>query len=288
MIKRVWRIFVAIITLGIVRLENKNATAIRAGIIDEKIGQVAKAEQGLGELAGAVRAQTREVSRLEEEQNRLTGRKNHFLGIVKKSESGSDEATTAKESALKYHRELADVVPSLNHARDALVNLTREYEASKALIISAKGDVKDAKRKGVRLEQRRKSAVRREQLVTTTSSLRGVAGIGDDLAALDEQIEAGIDNLEGAAFVAADMATEALADRELTASIALQETDAAFDRELAAMEADTSEVIDITPTADTPVLPERSETSRELPSFEPAPERETVPVKRTSRTESSS
>lgn len=284
MIKRIWRIFVAVITLGIVRLENKNAQAIRNTIIDEKVAQVAKAEQGLGELAGAVRAQTREVDRLEQEHKTLTQRKTHFLGIVKASAPESPEAAQAKQKALGYHRELAGVTNDLNVARQELTRLANEYEASKQLIVDARSSVKDAKKKGARLAQRQKSAQRREQLVKTTSSLRGFHGVGDDLAALDEQIEAGIDALEGAAFVAADMASQELAERQLDAQIAQTETDAAFEAELAAMEADTSEVIDVdaTPVADTPVLPERSESTRELPSFEPdsVRERETVPASR--------
>lgn len=281
MIKRIWRIFVAVITLGIVRLENKNASAIRATIIDEKVGQVAQAERGLGELAGAVRSQTREVDRLEKEHRTLTQRKAHFLGVVKASASGSPEATTAKNQALSYHRQLSDVTNDLNVARTELTRLANEYEASKQLIVQARTDVKTAKKKGARQDQRLKSAKRREQLVKTTSSLRGLGGIGDDLAALDDQIESGIDALEGAAFVAADMASNELAERQLDAQIAQQETDAAFEAELAAMEADDSEVVDVSPVADTPVLPEKSTSSREVPSFEPEPvEREKVPATR--------
>ena len=284
MLKRIWRVFVAIITLGLVKLENKNAGAIRATIIDEKVGQVAQAEQGLGDLAGAVRSQTREVSRLEGESNTLTGRKSHFLGVVKASAAGSPEATTAKNKALSYHRQLTDITNDLNVARTELQRLANEYEASKSLIVQARTDVKDAKKKGARQDQRLKSAKRREQLVKTTSSLRGLGGIGDDLANLDDQIELGIDALEGAAFVAADMASQEMGERQLDAQIAQAETDASFEAELAAMEADDSEVVDVTPVADTPVLPERSTSAQEVPSFEPTPERETVPV---SRSESS-
>jgi len=281
MLKRIWRVFIAIITLGLVKLENKNASAIRATIIDEKVGQVAQAEKGLGDLAGAVRSQTREVSRLEGEFNTLTGRKTHFLGVVKANAAGSPEAQAAKTKALSYHRQLTDITNDLNAGRTELTRLANEYEASKQLIVQARTDVKDAKKKGSRQDQRLKSATRREQLVKTTSSLRGLGGIGDDLANLDDQIEAGIDALEGAAFVAADMASQEMGERQLDAQIAQAETDAAFEAELAAMEADDSEVVDVTPVADTPVLPERSETSREVPSFEPTPERETVPVSRT-------
>ena len=277
MIKRLWRIFVAIITLGIVRLENKNATAIRNTIIDEKVQQVAKAEQGLGQLAGAVRSQTREVDRLEGEFKTLTQRKTHFMGIVKASTPGSPEASEAKANALRYHRQLTDVTNDLNAARTELSRLANEYEASKQLIVDARSSVKDAKKKGARLAQRQQSAQRREQLVRTTSSLRGLNGIGDDLAQLDEQIEAGIDALEGAAFVAADMASRELAERRLDAQIQQQETDAAFEAELAALDADTSEIVDVEPVR--PALTEGDD-SRKLPENLGEVEREPVPVSR--------
>ena len=204
--------------------------------------------------------------------------------VVKAKAAGSPEAAQAKTAALSYHRQLADIIETLNAARVELTRLANEYEASKALIVQARGDVRTAKKRGVQLEQRRKSATRREQLVRTTSSLRGLGGIGDDLAALDEQIEDGIDALEGAAYVAADMASQELGERQLDAQIAQGETDAAFEAELAAMEADTSEVIDVEPIqrADTPALPERSASAQEAPSFEPVPEREAVPVSRSS------
>jgi hypothetical protein len=207
MLKRIWRLFVAIISLGLVRLENKNAGAVRNQIIDEKVGQVAQAKRGLGELAGAVRAQTREVARLEGESKTLVGRKAHFLGLVQSAVPNSPEATEAKESALGYHRQNAEVISDLNAARTELTRLTDEYEISKGLVTQAQVDVRDAKKKGARQDQRVKAARRREQLVQTTSSLRGVSGIGDDLATLDEQIETEIDNLEGAAYVAADLAS---------------------------------------------------------------------------------
>jgi hypothetical protein len=283
MIMRIWRIVVAICTLGIVRLETKNATAVRATLIDARVGQVAAAERGLGELAGAVKAQTREASRLEKEVRLLTQRKAHFMGIVKASEPGSDAANEAKERALSYHRQLAEITNDLNLGRSELTRLVNEYEASKQLILHARVDVRDAKKKGVRLDQRRKSAERREQLVRTTTSLRGLGGISDDLAMLDEQIEAGIDALDGAAFVAADMASQELAERQLDCEISRQDTDATFEAELAAMEADTSEVVDVEPN--TRALPEPS-TDRELPIFD-TPERETVPVTRSTDSKTS-
>jgi hypothetical protein len=278
MIKRLWRVFIAVITLGIVRLETKNAGAIRNQIVDEKVQQVASAERGLGELAGAVRAQTREVDRLEKEHRALSLRKAHFLEIVRASSPGSATATEGKAGALQYHRQLASVASDLNTARAELIRLANEYEASKQLIVQARGDVRDAKRKGVRLEQRRKSAVRREQLVKTTTSLRGLGGIGDDLAQLDEQIEAGIDALEGAAFVAADMASQEVSERHLDAQIQQQETDAAFEAELAAMEADTSEVVDVDSVV--PRLTENAEGNK-LPDFVGEPDREPVSARTT-------
>ncbi len=287
MIKRIWRVFIAICTLGLVRLENKNASAIRKTIIDEKVGQVAAAEKGLGDLAGAVRSQTREVDRLEQEHKTLNQRKAHFLGVVKTAAAGSPAAATAKGKALGYHRQLTDVTGDLNSARTELTRLANEYEASKSLIVQARSDVKDAKKKGARQDQRLKSAKRREQLVRTTSSLRGLGGIGDDLANLDDQIEAGIDGLEGAAYVAADMASQELGERQLDAQIAQEDTDAAFEAELAAMEADTSEVIDVDPVLTTPALPASSENTRRAPSFEPTSECETVPVSRSKSLSSS-
>lgn len=251
MIKRVWRIIVAICTFGLVRLETKNAVAIRATLIDEKVGQVAQAERGLGDLAGAVRSQTREVARLEKEFNTLTQRKAHFLVIVKANLKDSPDAASAKTSALSYYHQSVEVADDLNAGRTELTRLANEYEASKALIIQARSDVKDAKRKGVRQDQRLKSARRREQLVRTTSSLRGLGGISDDLANLDEQIETAIDSLEGSTFVTADMASQELGERQLDAQIARVGTDAAFYAELEALEAEGSE--------ETPMLPSRSE-----------------------------
>jgi chromosome segregation ATPase len=222
--------------LGLVRLENKNAGAVRDQIIREKSQEVAGAEKGLGELAGAVRAQTKEVDRLEGEKRTLESRKAHFMAIVKRSPEGSGEAGNAKADALRFHRQLADVISDLNVSRKELASLTNEYEASKALIIQARGDIKEAKRKGDRLTRRQKTAARREKLVKTTSSLRGLGGVGDDLAELDEQIEEGINSLEGAAFVAGEMLADHMADRNLDIQIAQQDTDAAFEAELAGLE----------------------------------------------------
>ncbi len=276
MIKRVWRIIVAICTFGLVRLETKNAVAIRATLIDEKVGQVAQAERGLGDLAGAVRSQTREVSRLEAEFGALTQRKTHWLGIVKAEIQGSHEAGRAKTQALSCYHQLVDVANDLNAGRTELTRLANEYEASKALIIQARSDVKDAKRKGVRQDQRLKSARRREQLVKTTSSLRGLGGISDELANLDEQIETAIDALEGSTFVAADLASQALGERQLDAEIAQAGTDAAFYAELAALEAEGN--------SGAPALTEQSESIQELPDLtEPTAKPQKVTINRSQR-----
>ena len=262
MIQRFFRLIAAFFNTLLGRAEKANAHSLREQKVNESAAKVADAQKGLGALQGAVREATREVARLEGEAKLITGRKAHFLKAVKAATPDSPEATTAINSAKEQHLALGGVNDELNAARTTLSGLTAEYEANKALVISAQGDVKAARKKGKTLERKSRSAKRREGLVSATSSLQGVAGIGDSLADLDDEIEAGIDALEGAAFVATEFANEANADRRLDAEIAAQESLVDFEAELAAM----NETVPTAPAA----APAPSSTSAGFTPSEPS------------------
>lgn len=236
MLKRFFRVIVAILTLGLVRLEKSTAGARRERLVDEKVQQVAKAREGLGKLQGEVRRQARTVQQLEERKASVERRKAHFLQQLTACQVEAEKASL-KAQALEQHREVATIVAQLNQERGVLAQLTNEYEASKALIRQASSDVKEAKKRGRDLSRRKEAAGRRRQLAETTTSLRGLGGVGDELAVIDDEIESTIDGLEGAAFVAAEVAAESLADRHLDAQIALSQADADFEAELAVADA---------------------------------------------------
>ena len=246
MIQRFFRLIAAFFNTLLGRAEKANAHSLRDQKVNESAAKVAAAQRGLGALQGAVRECTREVSRLEGEAKLITGRKTHFLKAVKAATPNSPEATSAVGKAKEQHLALGGVNDELNAARTTLSGLTAEYESNKALVLGAQGDVKAARKKGKTLERKTRSAKRRSDLVSATSSLRGVSGLGDGLADLDDEIEAGIDALEGAAFVATEFADEANADRRLDAEIAAQESLGDFEAELAAMN-ETVPVVAATP-----------------------------------------
>ena len=242
MIKRIWRLITAFFNKLIGSAEQQSAGALYQQALDERVQKVAAARTSLGDVAGTVKTCTREVSRLEGEQTALTARKNYFLKQVKQAGAGTPLAVSAKAKALDYHRQLTVLAEDLNRARNDLAAAAQEFETSKSLIKNAEKSVQDAKRTGRRREAQLASAQRSADLADTRNALQGLGGVGDELARFDSEIQDGIDSLQGAALVANEIAEDALAEQRLDLEIASEQADADFNAELAALEADDSEV----------------------------------------------
>lgn len=266
MLRRFFNIVVAVLTLGLVRLEKKTAVARRTAAVDQKARTVAKARSSLGTLGGHARIQAQEVQRLEEELRAATSRKTYFLKQVQSAAPDSPEVAEAKDQARRYHLQVTQITGTLNVARTELQNITREYEQAKALVLSAQSDVQDARKQGQRLERRLETAERRHDLVEATASLRGLGGLGDELSAIDQQLNDQVAQLEGATLVAADLAAAETAERQLDIKIAHAQADEDFERELLALESQV---------ADAPAL--------DIPALPTGEVRETVPAKPRSR-----
>ena len=67
MIQRFFRLIAAFFNSLLGRAESANATSLRAQAVESSAAKVADAQRGLGDLQGAVREATRDVSRLEKE-----------------------------------------------------------------------------------------------------------------------------------------------------------------------------------------------------------------------------
>jgi predicted nucleic acid-binding Zn-ribbon protein len=176
------------------------------------------------------------------------------MAAVQAATPDSQEAKDAVAAAKKQHLSLERVNQGLNAARENLVRLNGEYESGKALVLGAQEDVQAAKQRGKELERSQRGAKRQNALVGVSTSLQGIG----DLADLDDEIQAGIDELQGAAFVEQEFADAANADRRLDAEIAQQESLGDFEAELAGLNATTPAVADSTPAASTPA-PESSD-----------------------------
>lgn len=235
LIGRFFRVLLQICTLGIVKLERGTAVQRREAIIDEKVRQVADARKSLGVLNGQGRTQARRVAQAEEKVRTLTSRKTHFMGILRNSPEGSIEAQQAEERARTYHLQLKEATEDLNRERTELQGIHREYEAAKQLVKGAEQSVTEAKRQGERLVRRRETAQRRNELLETTSALRGLDTVGNELAELDRALADDIDGLEGAAYVTAEHMAEQVAEQQLDISIANNQAEDEFEAELQKM-----------------------------------------------------
>lgn len=235
LIGRFFRVMLQILTVGMIRFEKGTASQRREAIIDEKIRQVAEARQSLGRLNGAGRTQARRVKQLEEQVAQIQARKTHFLNQLKAAAEGSQAALEAERAARHQHLQLKELNNDLNRERAGLQQITKEYEAAKALVRTAERSVAEAKRQGDRLAQRRESAKRRNELLETTAELQGLGGVANELADMDRLMQEEIDQLEGAAFAQAEHMADQMSERNLDIRIAQSQAEDEFEAELRSM-----------------------------------------------------
>jgi len=240
MIVRVWNLVSAWFRKFVGMAESSSAMELREQKVDKHADRVADARKSLGSMQATVKQATRLVSNRETEVSTIAGRKAHFMTILRNAVPDSKDAVNAASSAQKHHLQLDGANNSLNAARKELAIFVEEYETSKQLVLSAQGDVKAAKAKTKDLKRNQASAQRRSNIAKSTSALRGVEGLSDGLADLDEMIETGIDELAGAAFVENEFANEANADRTLDIEIATQASLGDFEAELAYLNSNVS------------------------------------------------
>jgi chromosome segregation ATPase len=244
-IYRVWRLFVALITFGIVRLEKNTASMRRQAIIDQHVQQVAAARRDLGTIRGAGRAQQRSVSDLETRVRTLSNRKTYYMDKLKAVDPDSPEAIAHETKARETNTELKAAQTDLAAEQKELDRISAEYHTTKAIIKTAGNTVKQSRAKGERMTRRQESAKRRKGALEAVASIRGLAGATDELAQIDAQLEDELDMVEGQAETTADLAQEEWQEQQLDRTIASQSSDDEFERELAAARGTAADVIDV-------------------------------------------
>lgn len=263
MLYRIWRVIVAVLTLGIIRLEKSTASARRQAIIDGHVQAVAKARTDLGNIRGAGRQQLRTVTTLEERVRTLTLRKNHFMDELRKASPGTPQAQTSEDKARDVNAELKAAQADLATETAELNRIKAELEKTKAIIKNADRTVKASRAKGERMARRQESAERRKSALEAVASIQGLAGATDELARIDAQLEDDLDMTEGQTETVAELANEEWEEQQLDRNIANSQLDDEFERELAAARVANTDVVDAVLVK--PALPSGEERTLELP-----------------------
>jgi hypothetical protein len=234
-LKRIFNLVVLAITFGIVNIEKRSVRARRVALLDQRRQAVGKAREMVLKLGGAVRTNQGAVARLEDEVAKLKARKEGLLANLKKATPGEPRNERTKAMARQTHSQLVSAEEELFRARASREALDAQYAQAKEMILTAERDLVNAEREGEALDRRLETAERTKDLVEATTSLRGL-GAGDELAAVNREIAAKVADAEGASMAAIDMANAESEMRDVDSALARQETDAAFEEELAALE----------------------------------------------------